>query len=117
MKTVRQNLIKEARRLWRLMVFEEFNGRCFLCGRPAHDPHHLIPARHLVGRFETKNGVALCRLCHGKVHDDMDIAAEVKERLPEKYEFWQKNKHKSCKMMNYEIKEKIEIMRKEKDNG
>jgi HNH endonuclease len=40
------------------------SGRCFECGWPAHEDHHVIP-RSLGG---TKT-VPLCRACHGIVHD------------------------------------------------
>lgn len=59
------------RRQWRKTVLYVYNHRCFLCGLQGDSNlqcHHVIPHKRKVTRWDYRNGIALCALCHRKMH-------------------------------------------------
>jgi hypothetical protein len=55
---------------WRRVkpVMAELKGdKCFYCGRPANEFHHIIP-RHMGGDNRPENIVRICSECHCKAH-------------------------------------------------
>lgn len=71
---------READKMWKRAVYEEWGELCEVCGGPASDPHHFVP-KSLSGalRLDIKNGVPLCRKCHFAHHHkgDPDIHVEI----------------------------------------
>lgn len=50
-------------RLWSQKVLED--SKCFLCGKPADDPHHFRTKKHGFSvRWYIPNGIPLCRQHH-----------------------------------------------------
>lgn len=58
-------------------------GRCFECGAPAYENHHVVPVA--LGGTKT---VPLCYTCHDKIHDlhrvkAISLARATKQRIRE----------------------------------
>lgn len=55
-------------RLWREKVLRVHNGRCFFCGARADrtpvDCHHIVKRKHLILRYDHRNGIPACRTIH-----------------------------------------------------
>jgi len=47
--------------LFRQVIFEHYDGRCFVCNAPAEQIHHLN-YRH--GLFNPRTVIPVCRPCH-----------------------------------------------------
>ena len=61
------------------MVITIDTSKCFECGNPAHEQHHVIP--QVRGGQKT---IPLCSPCHGKVHDTKrsdNLSQLIKEGL------------------------------------
>lgn len=43
--------------------------RCHFCHRPAHAIHHLIRRSCKLRRWDKKNALPICSICHFKVHN------------------------------------------------
>ena len=79
-------------------------GVCEICGRPGHDPHHLIPRSAIGFWHDPRNGVCLCARCHvwnngagGAIsaHGTPWAFAEWLEReRPEKHAWWLENRRR-----------------------
>jgi hypothetical protein len=56
---------------WRSKVFKRDNYKCQHCGSQKQlEAHHIIEwAKCVETRFDLDNGLTLCILCHGKVHN------------------------------------------------
>ena len=50
--------------LWSQAVRAQKGERCANCGNPAGGVHHLIKRRYKVLRWDLRNGVPLCAVCH-----------------------------------------------------
>lgn len=48
-------------------VYARQGGRCYLCGAPIEEYHHIMP-QHERGSDTPEDKVGLCRCCHQKVH-------------------------------------------------
>jgi 5-methylcytosine-specific restriction endonuclease McrA len=60
-----KSLKKKADGLWSRIVKEKYNGRCAFCGETfAIAAHHIRSRRFSSTRWNTENGIALCRGCH-----------------------------------------------------
>lgn len=69
----KHRLEKEAKELWSLIVMRNYGYRCFVDNKKADDPHHFVPRSQSANlKYDTKNGVALCRGCHNSVHNKSD---------------------------------------------
>lgn len=49
------------------MMTELKGDKCFYCGRPANEFHHIIP-KHMGGDNRPENIVRICSECHCKAH-------------------------------------------------
>lgn len=49
------------------MMMELKGDKCFYCGRPANEFHHIIP-KHMGGDNRPENIVRICSECHCKAH-------------------------------------------------
>ncbi len=78
-----------ADRAWSALVRHYAMHRCFVCGKMADDAHHWWFIRSIKKyRWNIKNGVALCRICHQKIElDPRPLYDAIKERDPEKWEW------------------------------
>lgn len=58
--------VKEADKLWSLIIKSMNAGRCVRCGKPAVDPMHLVSRTYHQTRWDfwTPNGAPGCRGCH-----------------------------------------------------
>ena len=50
--------------LWSCAVLAQKGERCVNCGNPAGGVHHIVKRRYKVLRWDVKNGVPLCSICH-----------------------------------------------------
>jgi len=74
-KDTKENLINWAYHLWCAIVYKKYRGKCIKCGNQACDAHHIFPKGsypHL--KYETLNGVMLCRDHHDLYHFSQDKA-------------------------------------------
>ena len=56
-------------------VYERQEGKCYCCGQPIEDYHHIIP-RSQEGSDGSENCLGVCKCCHEKIHTgeiDLDI--------------------------------------------
>jgi 5-methylcytosine-specific restriction endonuclease McrA len=67
-------------RALRDIVLERENYTCALCCNPANDVHHVVP-RAQGGRSNPQNLIAICRLCHAKLHHEEYLPPELREEL------------------------------------
>lgn len=51
----------------RRKVFTRDNHKCFYCGQPASEVHHLIPLSK-GGTTTMSNLIAICETCHNRQH-------------------------------------------------
>ena len=64
-KKIEKNMLS----LWGMAVFETYGNKCEVCGAKASDPHHVFPRGSYPNlKYEIRNGVPLCRKCHGRLH-------------------------------------------------
>ena len=66
MKLIEKRLDKLTSELCRL----GHGGRCYLCGHPGTDTHHIVSRNHKRQRWNQDNLVYLCRTCHLKTHNE-----------------------------------------------
>lgn len=66
MKRSTNDIDNEWRRIKPVMA-ELMGDRCFYCGQPANEFHHIIP-RHMGGDNRPQNIVRICSVCHCKAH-------------------------------------------------
>jgi hypothetical protein len=50
--------------LWRKAIRKKYHGRCGLCGEQGTEAHHVVRRAKKVLRWDIRNGVLLCALCH-----------------------------------------------------
>jgi len=67
----KKELVRENDRIWSFLVKHKYNSTCQMCGKPATEAHHIISRTEYNTRWDTDNGIALCRECHRKIHDKM----------------------------------------------
>jgi len=83
---------------WAKECFDRDSGFCQLCGAVAVDVHHIIPRRYRQVKYDTDNGISLCRNCHQKAHKK---PKEFREFIDSKYgkdkydNLWKKARAKS----------------------
>ena len=64
-----KTLKKKADNLWSELIMTQAGNKCEVCGEQGHDPHHFIArSRSSRLRWNPKNGIYLCRICHTKLH-------------------------------------------------
>ncbi len=80
--------------LWGQAVFETYGTNCEVCGKTANQPHHFFPRSSYPNmKYEVKNGVPLCQVCHGRLHwrqDPRINEAIIKRRGKEWYNWLNK---------------------------
>ena len=61
-------------KLWRECIRLMFGGKCKVCGQPGTDAHHLIKrnTNGLKYKWDTCNGVYLCRTHHDRFENDVN---------------------------------------------
>jgi len=52
-------------------VFEIYGHKCYFCGQPTNDLHHIIP-KSLGGDNSILNLIPLCSECETKIHKLID---------------------------------------------
>lgn len=82
-----KKLEKQCDEAWSLAIRKPC--RCELCGQvgdiKSFDAHHLVHRANKATRWDTDNGVCLCKACHRfKVHMDTMSAAVLFEKLKDK---------------------------------
>lgn len=63
--------------LWSKAVRAEKGLRCVKCGTNAHSVHHIIKRRYMVLRYDPKNGVPLCTMCHPIADRNTEFAMQL----------------------------------------
>lgn len=53
-----------ADQLWSLVVRDDWDFSCAVCGHGKTDAHHVIPRQHEATRYSLRNGIALCARHH-----------------------------------------------------
>lgn len=59
----------------RRQVFDRAHGRCEVCAGRAQHAHHLVP-RSAGGLDVAQNLLAVCLVCHRRIHDNPQWARE-----------------------------------------
>ena len=82
MKTCQvKRIVKENDTLWAQIIKLRDNGRCILCGQK-HDlqAHHAFKTKgaSFVLRYDSRNGVTLCRGCHFQAHKNQNLEFMIK---------------------------------------
>lgn len=93
--------VKEADKLWSLIVRSRTGGRCQRCyWKPGHDAHHLVSRSYKQTRWLLDNGAHLCRGCHRLVGVDGEENRALAIRLlgVERWEQLQVTKHCRAKV-------------------
>lgn|SRR5690625_925462 len=65
-------------------IYERDNGQCQMCGGIGTEIHHVV-FRSQGGRGVETNGLTLCRSCHRRVHDDVELAEYWVDVFADKY--------------------------------
>ena len=88
-KTAR--LRRECDRLFQEWIRGVFRGRCAKCGVPFGAAHHIMGKRFYHLRYELRNGVYLCNLCHVHyAHAKPEAFLNwLKHELPLHYKFYE----------------------------
>lgn len=72
-KSLERDRARESVKLteWRNAVYSKDNYTCTQCGEThnLHAHHVLSWAEHETERFSVSNGITLCEVCHGKIHN------------------------------------------------
>ena len=63
-KAEKQKLIKEADRLWSLVIRQKYNNICCKCGNRGTSAHHIVSRTHKNTRWDIENGLCLGFPCH-----------------------------------------------------
>ena len=66
-------------KLWSEFIKKRAGRRCQLCGSDATDAHHVNGKATAILRYNTANGIALCRSCHD--HSNGKLRAECNKVL------------------------------------
>ena len=54
-----------ADQLWSLAVKSDWGGHCAMCGGVnGLNSHHIVPRQHTAVRYDLRNGICLCGVCH-----------------------------------------------------
>jgi hypothetical protein len=59
--------------LIRQIVFNRDFGRCRFCGGQASDVHHIIHRRYKAVRWDARNLISLCRICHDREQNRNEV--------------------------------------------
>lgn len=77
-KSLRKRLMDWLDRKWSKII--KNRGKCEYCGsKGLLDPHHIVRRSHMDTRWDLKNGVCLCRICHTKLHNSQDFEEKLIE--------------------------------------
>lgn len=76
--------------LWSQAIAKKYNYKCALCSYPGGEAHHIIKRRHVVLKWDLRNGIYLCVKHHKEaetaegrqkvetfVGEDMDYLCEM----------------------------------------
>lgn len=86
----RRRLIAKLDALCRECVMLMARGECAVCGNQATDPHHIITRKVLKYRWNLYNILAVCRICHTKLHNMTKAEQEaIISDLPAHWSFYQ----------------------------
>jgi 5-methylcytosine-specific restriction endonuclease McrA len=58
--------------------FKQVAGKCRICERPGSellDVHRIVPGED-GGKYTQNNSVAICMICHGKIHRTKEIVID-----------------------------------------
>ena len=67
---------------WKHAILERANYRCEHCGREGTDAHHIKGRNAFPGvKYDLRNGVCLCRMCHSLIHNDVEFKWKVWSEL------------------------------------
>jgi hypothetical protein len=59
-------------KIWAEKVLLKNNGLCVVCGKKANQPHHVKDFFKFPKlRYDTDNGIPLCKACHLKIHNPL----------------------------------------------
>lgn len=77
------DMVSRTYKAWRKAVFERDNYTCQMCGDRKGgnlNAHHIKPYKDYPDlRYEISNGTTLCKQCHIKIHQQIDIQSELRE--------------------------------------
>ncbi len=78
--------VKYANTLWSTRIKEKYNHCCAFCGETfAIAGHHIRSRRFASTRYDTDNGIAVCRKHHWMAHNDPEaFRQELKMLIGEK---------------------------------
>lgn len=97
-----KSFVKEADFLWSMIIRDMNNGRCVRCGKPVHDPMHLVSRTYHQTRWDfwTPNGAPGCRGCHRLMGVDQHEHVLMVEKWigPRKWEELNMRKHSKGKI-------------------
>ena len=58
---------------------------CVNCGAPAHSVHHILKRRYIVTRYDVKNGLPLCAVCHRIADRNSEFALSLLDAEDREY--------------------------------
>jgi hypothetical protein len=97
-----KEFVKEADRLWSLIIRSMNDGRCIRCGKPAVDPMHFVSRTYHQTRWDfwTPGGAPGCRGCHHLTgYDQHEHVRMVEKHIGrEKWEKLNMRKHSKAKV-------------------
>jgi len=65
----KQQLSKQAAKLWFEKCLEVWGDRCEVCGEKVRQVHHYIPkSRNGLLKYNILNGIPICQRCHWIIH-------------------------------------------------
>jgi hypothetical protein len=69
MATTKARIRKKADRTWMMAVFKRWGWNCEVCGEPSYQAHHYFyKGSYPQVRYDTDNGISICRRCHFLLH-------------------------------------------------
>lgn len=85
MRSEKAKLEKENDKLWSLIIRKKANFTCQMCGTKTDrlEAHHIFSRRHILLRWDTRNGVGLCYYCHlQRAHrEPVEFAEWIKKKI------------------------------------
>ena len=112
--TSRMQYTRQLDKLVKIAVMERCQGRCFICGRQACDPAHLLEKSVFPSlRFDMDNIQGLCRTCHSSDHTGTGIylKAWIRRFGQEAYDALRAKGRQTASMTTAEIKDKIKLVK------
>ena len=118
MKKEISKLKKENDKIWSLIIRKKANFTCEMCGTQTNklEAHHIFSRRHILLRWDTRNGIGLCYYCHlQRAHrEPVEFAEWIKEKIGTRlYNKLKKLSRQEAHLSDDDIRKWNEKLRKE----